>query len=72
MSESFNTITNELSESWKNLRQHWQVTTEVWNDPVRWQFEKEFWQPLEIQVNTTRENMKRLVNIIAQAQRNIH
>lgn len=71
MTESLSTISIELQETWRKLLQRWQETTEVWNDPVRWQFEREFWQPLEVQIKATQEDMKRLVHVITQAQRNV-
>jgi len=38
---------------------------------VRWQFEREFWQPLESQVPTTLQEMERLAQVIAGARRNV-
>jgi hypothetical protein len=61
----------ELQEAWQRLRQRWADTAAVWNDPVRWDFEKQYWQPLEAQVQATQREMERLAQVIAQAQRSV-
>jgi hypothetical protein len=61
----------KLQEPWQRLRQRWQGTTALWNDPMRWQFEQEFWQPLEVQVPATLKEMERLAGVIAQARRSV-
>jgi len=38
---------------------------------VRWQFEREFWQPLESQVPATLKEVERLAQVIAQARRSV-
>ncbi|MBC7264335.1 MAG: hypothetical protein H5T64_08235 [Chloroflexi bacterium] len=68
---NLNTITAELDEAWQRLRQRWEETKAMWNDPVRWQFEREFWQPLESQVPIILKEMERLAQVIAQARRNV-
>ena len=72
MTESVSNIATELQGALQALRQRWQETTEVWDDPVRWQFEREFWQPLETQVTATQREMERLAHSIAQAQHSVH
>jgi hypothetical protein len=61
----------ELHEAWQRVCQRWQGTTALWNDPVRWQFEREFWQPLEDQVPLTLREMERLAEVIAGARRSV-
>jgi len=68
---NLNTSRAELQEAWQRVRQRWQETTPLWNDPVRWQFEQEFWQPLERQVPATLKEMERLARVIAQARRSV-
>jgi len=68
---NLNTTRVELQEAWQLLRQRWQGTTVLWNDPMRWQFEREFWQPLEDQVPVTLREMEQLAKVIAQAQRSV-
>lgn len=62
---------NQFQQAWQQLRQQWHKTTALWNDPVRWQFEQEFWQPLESQVPVTLLKMERLAQVIAQARQNV-
>jgi len=68
---NLNTTRDELQEAWQRVRQRWQGTTALWNDPMRWQFEREFWQPLEDHAPATLKEMERLVQVIAQARRGV-
>jgi len=63
---------NQFQQAWQQLRQQWQKTIALWNDPIRWQFEREFWQTLETQVPATMQTMERLAQVIAQARQNVH
>jgi len=62
----------ELQEAWQRLCLRWQETISLWNDPVRWQFEREYWQPLEGQMPATLKEMERLAQVVAQARRSVH
>ena len=44
---SLNVIHNQLQQAWRQLDQQWQKTTALWDDPVRWRFEQDFWRGLE-------------------------
>ena len=68
---NLNTTRAELQEAWQRLRQRWQGTTVLWNDPMCRQFEREFWQPLEDQMPATLKEMERLAQVIAQARRGV-
>ena len=61
----------ELHDAWRRLNQRWEDAKSLWNDPVRWSFEKEHWAPLEGQLQATQREMERLAQVIAQAQRNV-
>ncbi len=61
----------ELQGSWQRLCQRWQGTIALWNDPMRWQFEREFWQLLEDQMLLTLKEMEQLAQVIAQATRSV-
>jgi hypothetical protein len=63
---------NQFRQSWQQIRQQWQKTTGCWNDPVRWRFEQDFWQPLENDMSAALQAMERLAHVIAQAQQNVH
>jgi hypothetical protein len=68
---NLNSTAAELQEAWRRLCQRWTDTAAVWNDPVRWDFEKQYWQPLEAQTQATQREMERLAQVIAQAQRSV-
>ncbi len=68
---SLNLTHGQLQQAWQQLRQQWQKTAALWNDPVRWQFEREFWQPLEREVPATIREMDRLAQVISQARQNV-
>ena len=63
--------TNELDTALRSLRQQWESTQEVWNDPVSRSFEQEYIVPLESQVQATQRAMERLAQVIAQARRSV-
>jgi len=68
---NLSTAIAQLDSGWKTLRQRWEDTTAVWNDPVRWSFEKEHWTPLDAQAQATQREMEQLAQVIAQARRSV-
>ncbi|RKZ82567.1 MAG: hypothetical protein DRR19_20445 [Candidatus Parabeggiatoa sp. nov. 1] len=60
-----------IQSSWQPLKQKWEATTSVWNDPVSREFEENFMVPLAAQINQTQNALEELANIIAQAKRNV-
>ncbi len=66
-----NAPVTQLDASLKVLRQRWEESKTLWNDPVRWDFEKRRWQPLEQQTQATLKEMERLADVLAKAQRNV-
>jgi hypothetical protein len=68
---NLNNTSVELRDIWQRLNQRWEDAKVLWNDPVRWSFEKEHWTPLEGQVQATQREMARLAQVIAQAQRSV-
>lgn len=61
----------QLETSLKTLRQRWEESKTLWNDPVRWDFEKRHWQPLEQQTQATLKEMARLAEVLTKAQRSV-
>ena len=61
----------QLRQSWEHLSRQWQDAVAVWNDPVRWQFDAEFWKPLQSQVPSALMRMDRLAQVMAQAQHEV-
>jgi len=62
---------NRLCDNWKALQQRWQTSRAFWNDPVNRGFEREYWQEFERVIPTTMDEMAKLAQLIAQAQRNV-
>jgi hypothetical protein len=50
----------ELNSALKTLRERWEDAKAQWNDPVRDDFEEQFWLPLEAQVRSTLRGIERL------------
>ncbi len=55
----------------KTLRSSWDEVTELWNDPVRREFERDYWTPIETQTRATEIERARLARIIADARRHV-
>ena len=59
----------DLETAFRQLEQRWEATKALWNDPVRWAFEREYWAPLEEETRAADREMERLGQVIAQARR---
>ena len=68
---TLNDARERIHSGWQALQGQWYTTCELWDDPVRRRFEREFWQAFERIVPATIEQMGRLAEVIAQAQREI-
>ena len=68
---SLHIIHSDLVEAFRRLQQRWKDTNSLWNDPVRWKFEKEHWKPLERETGATLREMERLADVLAKARRNV-
>jgi len=69
---SVNASGERLQHSWHALQQQWRTTCDLWNDPVRRHFEREFWQEWEHVVPATLEAMQHLADLMGQARRAVH
>ena len=58
----------QLNDARKRLQQRWEATKPVWNDPVRWSFERKHWEPLAKQTQVTQRELEQLAAIIAKAR----
>ncbi len=58
----------QLHEAMKVASAHWDEVQTEWNDPVRKDFEKEFWEPLDPCVQATLRAMDRLATMIDRAR----
>lgn len=61
----------QMETALKRLHQQWEQAKALWNDPVRWRFENEHWDPLERQAQATLQEMTRLAEVLAQARRSV-
>lgn len=68
---NLSTTQAQLSEAFQRLRRCWEDTKAVWNDKVRWDFEKIYWTPLEGQTQTTLKEMERLAQLIAYVRQSV-
>lgn len=68
---SLNVLHGQFQQTWQRLNQQWQKTTALWDDPVRWRFEHDFWKMLERQVPAALQTMEHLARVIAQAQQHV-
>jgi len=61
--------TNDLHTTWQRLTRRWEESEKEWNDPVRREFDKRYWQPLSQETQSTAREMERLAQVLAQARR---
>jgi hypothetical protein len=60
-----------LGDCWHSLSRQWDATCELWQDPVRRAFEREYWEPLGQDLQATLREAESLAELIAQAQRHV-
>jgi hypothetical protein len=60
----------DFVNSWQQLQQRWHQTIDMWDDSVRYQFERDFWQPLETEVRATQRELIRLDDVITSIMHN--
>lgn len=63
--------TNELSVVWQRLARRWEESESDWDDAVRREFEKRYWQLLAQESQSTAAEMERLAQVLAQARRSV-
>lgn len=59
----------DLRTTFQMLNRRWEEARAVWNDVVRWHFERTYWEPLERQARATHEEAARLADVLAKALR---
>ncbi|NJN84942.1 MAG: hypothetical protein HC802_23405 [Caldilineaceae bacterium] len=62
---------NDQHAAWQRLTLRWQESERAWNDPVRREFEKRYWQALTQENQATAKEMERLAQVLAQARRSV-
>jgi len=58
----------QLNDARQRLHQRWEAAKLVWNDPVRWNFERKYWEPLAQQTQATQRELEQLATVIAKAR----
>ncbi len=62
-------LVEELKVACRMLNQRWEEARSLWNDVVRWHFERTYWEPLERQAQATCVEAARLADVLAKAMR---
>jgi len=69
---SMNSLINHIQINFQNLSRIWKNSSYLWNDLVRWQFEREYWEPLEGKMKPTIVEMENLAQVISKAKQNVN
>jgi len=64
-------IPDDFNALWQRLAVMWADSEQGWNDAVRQDFDKRFMTPLQAETLATMKEMAKLLEVIAQAQRNV-
>lgn len=59
----------QISKAMKNLQMRWQETRGDWDDPVSRAFEKDFLEPLEMDVKNAMGAMDQINGLLQQARK---
>lgn len=62
---------DQLSSVLKVLKQRWEDTKPLWNDPVSESFEKIYWTTLEKDTHSALKEMQQLSQVVAEAQHKV-
>jgi hypothetical protein len=68
---TLNHARESIHSGWQALQGQWRTSCELWDDPVHWRFEREFWREFDRTIPATMEQMRRLADVIAQARREV-
>ncbi len=60
---------DELRHQWRSLEEQWETACDLWQDPVRFSFEREFWEEWEKAVRAALDTMGELAEVIEAARR---
>jgi hypothetical protein len=65
---SLDTGRYQLFSSFKTLRAHWEEACVHWQDGIRQDFEEQYWNVLEMRINSTMAAIDRLGQIVTRAR----
>ena len=58
----------QLYAAMKSLRERWEQTHETWRDAIRRQFTEDYWDPLELRVQSALAAIDRLAQVMNRAR----
>jgi hypothetical protein len=61
-----------LNSAQKEFERCWRRTQAVWDDAVQRGYEREQLEPMMKQIAATQTELERLLQVVAQARRNVH
>lgn len=59
----------KLYDGMKTLRAHWDQIQELWKDPVRQDFEENYWKALELQMQSALRGIDRMDQVLTKLRR---
>lgn len=68
---SLETSRTNLENVWQHLNLQWRTVSSVWNDEVRFQFERRYWGMLNTSVPPVLREMDSLSKTLLQARQNV-
>ena len=60
-----------LDGAHRSLSVCWEETRAGWNDAARWEFEREYWRPLDERTRAVLDQMNGLAEVIGRARANV-
>ncbi|MDD2522398.1 MAG: hypothetical protein PHW11_06245 [Anaerolineaceae bacterium] len=68
---SLNQLHNQISQSWIGLDRHFKRSQEFWDDGVRNQFERDYWQGFHAEMSPYLSALDDLARTVQQARQSI-
>lgn len=59
----------KLYDGMKTLKAHWEQVQQIWNDPVRREFEEKYWHELEVQLQGALRGIDRMDQVLTKLRR---
>lgn len=61
----------QLDDITKAMHRRWEQARILWNDPIAWHFEKQYWAPLDAQALAVQRELEQLLQALAQARQHV-
>jgi hypothetical protein len=59
----------QLNDAMDTLKVHWERTTPLWRDVVRQDFEENYWEPLQPQVESALKALDQMMQVLGKMRR---